>query len=349
MTEEDLRIECLRLEIPAEGLDKSALQRQLLRHVVARATSTPASQTRAPPVYAAVKTDQLGQDREDLDLEDLNLEESDHEEEYREKQDQDLQKTLYSPPRQGDSILHPRGVQNVAPADQSSGVIRFRQDRPRQAETKPPAPSRTMPQFSDISDVQLQLRRLELEHAREERQQQLEHELEIRKLELQQGERQRERECQKDERQLQLEHKKLELELSRTSNPSAQPADLPASWPPPFRVEAAVKLVPKFSESDVETFLISFEKVAELNNFPPDKYAAILQAHLTGKALKVFTELSVEECRDYPTLKAALLQAYSVVPEVYRKRFRNLSRLHTETYSEFAFRLSTQFIRWLES
>ena len=65
-------------------------------------------------------------------------------------------------------------------------------------------------------------------------------------------------------------------------------------------MEAAVKLVPKFSENDVET-LLSFEKVAELNNFPPDKYAAILQAHLTGKALKVFTELSVEECRDYPT------------------------------------------------
>jgi len=74
-----------------------------------------------------------------------------------------------------------------------------------------------------------------------------------------------------------------------------------------------------------------------------------LQAHLTGKALKGFTELSVEECRDYPTLKAALLQAYSVVPEVYRKRFRNLSKLYTETYSEYAFRLSTQFTQWLES
>ena len=114
-------------------------------------------------------------------------------------------------------------------------------------------------------------------------------------------------------------------------------------------MEAAVKLVPKFSESDVETFLLSFEKVAELNNFPPEKYAAILQAHLTGKALKVFTELSVEECRDYPTLKAALLQAYSVVPEIYRKRFRSLNKLYTETYSEYAFRLSTQFTRWLES
>jgi len=67
--------------------------------------------------------------------------------------------------------------------------------------------------------------------------------------------------------------------------------------------------------------LISFEKIAELNAFPREKYAAILQAHLTGKALKVFTELTVEECRDYSTLKTALLQAYSVVPEVCRKRF----------------------------
>jgi len=64
MTEEDLRIECLRLEIPAGGLDESAIQRQLLRHIVARATSTPASQTRAPFAYAAVNTDPLGPDRE---------------------------------------------------------------------------------------------------------------------------------------------------------------------------------------------------------------------------------------------------------------------------------------------
>ena len=52
-------------------------------------------------------------------------------------------------------------------------------------------------------------------------------------------------------------------------------------------MEAAVKLVPTFSEHDVETLLVSFEKVAELNNLPPDKYAAILQVHLTRKALKV--------------------------------------------------------------
>jgi len=57
MTEEEMRIECLRLEIPAMGLDKSAIQRQLLGYIVARATSSPASQTTAPLVYAAVNVD----------------------------------------------------------------------------------------------------------------------------------------------------------------------------------------------------------------------------------------------------------------------------------------------------
>jgi len=98
MTKKDSRIECLRLEIPAGDLDKSAIQMQLFGHIVARATSTPDSQTRAPPAYAAVNTDPLGPDLEGLNLEDHNLEESDHEEEDREEKDHDLQDTLYSPP-----------------------------------------------------------------------------------------------------------------------------------------------------------------------------------------------------------------------------------------------------------
>ena len=88
MTEEDMRIECLRLQIPASGLDKSAIQRQLLGHIVARATSTPARQTTAPPVYAAGTTDQLGPDLQGLDLVDLNLGELDHREQDLGGQDQ---------------------------------------------------------------------------------------------------------------------------------------------------------------------------------------------------------------------------------------------------------------------
>ena len=68
-----------------------------------------------------MNTDPLGPGQEGLNPEDHNLEELDHEEEDLQSQDHDLQQILYSPPRQGDSILHPGDVQNVAPADQSSG------------------------------------------------------------------------------------------------------------------------------------------------------------------------------------------------------------------------------------
>jgi len=133
--------------------------------------------------------------------------------------------------------------------------------------------------------------------------------------------------------------------------PPAVPA--PATDGPPqastFRVDTASKLITKFNEHDIELFLVSFEKIAQLNGFLKDKYAAVQQAYLTGKALRVFTELSVDECQDYPTLKAALLTAYAVVPEVYRKRFRNLTKHNSETFSEYTFRLSVQFRRWLES
>jgi len=192
--------------------------------------------------------------------------------------------------------------------------------------------------------LQLQLRRLELEA--EERKRQMEAAERKYKMDLEAAERQKHLEA--SERQKQREHdlemKRLEMGAQSGAAPTDDHRQAPA-----FRVDTAVKLIPKFNEHDVESFLISFEKIAQLNQFPEDKYAAILQAHLTGKALKVFTELTVEDCQDYSKLKEALLTAYAVVPEVYRKRFRNLNRHHSETFSEFAFRLSVQFRRWLES
>jgi len=216
--------------------------------------------------------------------------------------------------------------------------VQLRQDRAPQSEGKLHAPGGEPPQYANApsAELQLQLRRLELEHEREARCMLIE-------------ERERELQEREQERKQQFELKKLELQLSRDSGSPANPSAPLSVQSPPLRVEAAIKLIPKFTEHEVETFLISFEKKAELNAFPREKYAAILQAYLTGEVLKVFTELTVDECRDYPTLKTALLHTFSVVPVVYRKRFRGLSKSHAETYSEFAFRLSTQFTRWLES
>jgi len=68
---------------------------------------------------------------------------------------------------------------------------------------------------------------------------------------------------------------------------------------------------------------LSFEKIAQMNAFPEDKYAAILQAHWTGKALKVFTELSVEDYQDYRTQKLLCLTNMLL----YQRSTENASKL----------------------
>ena len=40
----------------------------------------------------------------------------------------------------------------------------------------------------------------------------------------------------------------------------------------------------------------------------------LIYTQLTGKALKVFAELTVSQCQDYEVLKKALLLAYARVP-----------------------------------
>jgi hypothetical protein len=69
---------------------------------------------------------------------------------------------------------------------------------------------------------------------------------------------------------------------------------------------------------------------------------------LVGKGLKVFAELSTDECQHYGTLKNAILNAYSVVSEVHRTRFRNATKQQSETFSDFAFSISIHCKRWLE-
>jgi len=69
---------------------------------------------------------------------------------------------------------------------------------------------------------------------------------------------------------------------------------------------------------------------------------------LTGKAQKVFADLSVDACLNYDTLKAALLLACELVPEIHRRRFRTLNKFGNETYSNFAFRLALPFNSWMD-
>ncbi len=68
-----------------------------------------------------------------------------------------------------------------------------------------------------------------------------------------------------------------------------------------------------------------------------------------GKTRDVFCALSISQCRDYEFVKERILQAYELVPEAYRQRFRNLVKQDGKTYVEFAREKETAYDRWLLS
>ena len=68
---------------------------------------------------------------------------------------------------------------------------------------------------------------------------------------------------------------------------------------------------------------------------------------LRGKALKVYVSLPPDVADDYESLKKALLQAFQVDANAYRKLFRSMKVQGDEPYVHFLARLEQVLGRWL--
>ena len=113
-----------------------------------------------------------------------------------------------------------------------------------------------------------------------------------------------------------------------------------------FDVSTCLRLVPKFSERDPDTFFLLFERLARNRKWNDSEQTLLLQCVLTGRAQEAYSALSVADSEDYLTVKQAVLKAYELVPEAYRQKFRGIRKQDRETYVEFGRELSTLFGRW---
>ena len=94
-----------------------------------------------------------------------------------------------------------------------------------------------------------------------------------------------------------------------------------------FEMDAAIKLVPSFQESDVVEFFLAFEKIAKRLEWPEDKWTTLIQCKFVGKAQKEYISFSEEISKDYKEVKSLILKAYV--------KFRELKKLSQQTYVEF--------------
>ena len=116
-----------------------------------------------------------------------------------------------------------------------------------------------------------------------------------------------------------------------------------------FQVSRYIKMVPDFTDKEVEKYFPHFERVAITLEWPKQYWTLLLQCALKGRAQEVYSVLPLEDSADYDKVKAAILNAYQLVPEAYRQKFRHYKRTDRQTYVEFAAEKSTLFDRWCQS
>ena len=106
------------------------------------------------------------------------------------------------------------------------------------------------------------------------------------------------RQIELDEKRLEVEKLKADNERLRLTRNLSTVGDTGC-----FKIEVALKFVPKFNEDDPEGFFTHFEKSAGLHSWPQDKWVLLINNSLTGRAQEVFSALDDSQIEDYEFVK----------------------------------------------
>ena len=196
---------------------------------------------------------------------------------------------------------------------------------------------------NEMSELQFKLEMRKIDMQMQEKSMQNEKEIKMQMQERQmQGERE-EREYKKEMRLRELEiESQREKRLERESN-----SRITEKEKSKHEISRNIKLVPKFHEKDVEKYFQHFEKIAQSMEWAREIWSMMLQSVLIGKAQEVYAALSLDQSADYEIVKDRILQAYELVPEAYRQKFRYSQRQHGQTHVELAREKENTFDRWL--
>lgn len=161
---------------------------------------------------------------------------------------------------------------------------------------------------------------------------------ELRKMELQIE--MRRLECDFELRKMELEAAARRESTRVVSQPSSSVSESD------FDVNKCIRLIPPFTEKDVDKYFVLFERVAATLSWPKNVWPLLLQCVFTGKAQEAYASLSPEDSLVYDKVKSAVERAYELVPEAYRQKFRRYRKAEGQNYVEFGRDKAALFDRW---
>ncbi|XP_039525008.1 uncharacterized protein LOC120477466 [Pimephales promelas] len=139
----------------------------------------------------------------------------------------------------------------------------------------------------------------------------------------------------------QVTQMQLDMERSRLSGTDREGAAA--------RVKSQEPRLARLEDNDdIEHFLTTFERLAEVYQWPREEWAIRLIPLLTGKARSAFVAMNPSLTQDYDQLKEAILKKYEISTETYRLRFRSLTTPVNESPQELYTRLKDLFSKWVQ-
>ena len=140
---------------------------------------------------------------------------------------------------------------------------------------------------------------------------------------------------------IELENKKLDAAIeTHTGTQSNVVSD---------QFSVAMPKLPLYDKGeDITAYLLRFESLAKLSNWPKETWATRLALLFSGPALNVYSTLSEEVCKDYDLLKDEILKAFRRTTEQYRKEFR-YTKLKEENFGQYLTNLYRLFDFWVGS
>ena len=162
-------------------------------------------------------------------------------------------------------------------------------------------------------------------------------------------ERRRADEAEERERAAQRAHELEVLRVTSSTNQNQNHRSDGYSEPNQSRTDKYKIRLPFFDDKDdLESYLVTFERTARLQEWPDEEWAPRLGTLLKGKARDVYCKMNEDEANSYPELKQALYARFRLTAEEYKRKFQNARKSPQDTIQEFSARIESLFDRWYE-
>lgn len=107
-------------------------------------------------------------------------------------------------------------------------------------------------------------------------------------------------------------------------------------------------LMPKDS-AELPTYFESIDSIFTMYRVPDDIKSNLFIAHLSGKPKSVISKLSIDELKNYDTVKACILKEFQITARELRARFTQATERDDESHTAFRARLELTLMHYLKS